>query len=142
MQIPKIQPHEGIGLRTPRNTTLKMQIQNIRPAEDIIVGIPRNANPRMQKYQKFNPQKASVLGFPETKPPECKYTNTPRRHRCQDSQKRTAHNTNTPQNATPRRIRYRNSPKRNPQEANTQNATPRTHKSRDSPKNRNPQNAN
>ena len=120
MQIPKGNPQNTQNatprshrcwdspIRNPQNAKTQDSIPRRQRCQDSLQRNPQNA-----KYPKCNQQKASLLVFPETKPPELKIPKKPRKHWCIDS------------------------PKCNPQNANTQNTTPTIHRCRDSPK-RNP----
>ena len=133
MQIPKMQPPEGIcvGIFTNRNPQ-NANTKKCNPQKAYVSGFSRIATPRMQIPQKQPPRRHTCRDFHESQPPECKYSKcNPQKAYVSGFSRIATPSMPIPKTQPPEGIRVGIFTNRNPQNANTQNATPRRHTYRD-----------
>ena len=155
MLITKCDPQKAYVSGFSRIATPRMQIPKMQPPEGIRVGIFTNRNPQNANTQNATPRKHTCRDFHESQPPEFKYPKcdpqkayvsgfsriaTPRmqipKMRPPEGIRVGIFTNRNPQNANtqlrpPEGIRDGIFTNRNSQNANTQNATPRRHTCRD-----------
>ena len=109
-----------------------MQIPKMQPPEGIRVGIFTNRNPQNANTQNANPRRHTCRDFHESQPPECKYPKrNPQKAYVSGFSRIATPRMQIPKTQPPEGIFVGIFTNRNPQNANTQNATPRRHTCRD-----------
>ena len=129
-KYPKCNPHKAYVSGFSRIATPRMQIPKMQPPEGIRVGIFTNRNPQNANTQNATPRRQTYRDFHESQPPECIYP------KCnpQEAYVSGFSGIATPRMQIPKPpegIRVGIFTNHNPQNANTQNATPRRHTCRD-----------
>ena len=112
--------------------TPRMQIPKMQPPEGIRVGIFTNRNPQNANTQNATPRRHTCRDFHESQPPECKYPKcNPQKAYVSVFSRIANPRMQIPKMHPPEGIRVGIFTNCNPQNANTQNATPSRHTCRD-----------